>query len=56
MNEEDGASAAPTGDGLLSRLELIEQRPLAERADAYVQVHDELSAVLDASERERASR
>lgn len=34
-------------DGLLSRLRLIEDRPLEDRAGAYAAVHEELRAVLE---------
>lgn len=38
-------------DGLLGRLELIEGRPLAERAAGFEQVHDELLRELQRSDR-----
>ncbi|WP_445996076.1 hypothetical protein ACUWEX_09455 [Okibacterium fritillariae] len=34
-------------DGLVSRLRLIEDRPLEDRAGAYAAVHEELRAVLE---------
>lgn len=34
-------------DGLVSRLKLIEERPLEERADAYTRLHRELVEVLE---------
>ena len=34
-------------DALLSRLRLIEDQPLEQRAAAYTQVHDELQHALD---------
>jgi hypothetical protein len=34
-------------DELLSRLRLIEDQPLTERAAAYAHVHDELQASLE---------
>ncbi|AAT88574.1 hypothetical protein Lxx06150 [Leifsonia xyli subsp. xyli str. CTCB07] len=37
-------------EGLLSRLEVIEGQPLAERAEAYANLHGELSARLDAGD------
>ncbi|MBO9626004.1 MAG: hypothetical protein J7484_06490 [Microbacterium sp.] len=43
MSEE---TTAPT-DGLWSRLRLIEGQPLADRADAYSTLHDELSRRLE---------
>jgi len=35
-------------DELISRLRVIEGQPLAERAEAYAQVHDALARELDA--------
>lgn len=35
-------------DELISRLRVIESQPLAERADAYAQLHDGLARELDA--------
>ena len=37
-------------DGLLSRLRVIEDQPLDQRAEAYVQLHDELTARLEGSD------
>jgi len=37
-------------DGLVSRVRLIEDQPLAERAAAFGQVHDELQARLQAAD------
>ena len=34
-------------DGLLPRLQVIEEQPLDQRAAAYAQVHDELKARLE---------
>ena len=34
-------------DALLSRLRLIEDQPLEQRATAYTQLHDELQHALD---------
>nr|WP_314842846.1 hypothetical protein [uncultured Microbacterium sp.] len=42
----DETTNAPT-DGLWSRLRLIEGQPLADRADAYSGLHDELSRRLE---------
>lgn len=39
------------GDGLLSRLRVIEDQPLEQRADAYGALHAELKAVLDSADR-----
>ena len=40
-------------DGLLSRLRLIEERPLDERADAYTRIHAELAEVLEGQDDHR---
>lgn len=37
-------------DALLSRLRVIEDQPLDERAAAFVQVHDELRRALESSD------
>lgn len=40
-----------TADGeLVSRLRLIEDQPLERRAEAFMQVHDELVATLEGGE------
>ena len=39
--------AGAESDGLISRLQLIEGQPLAERATHYGQLHDELAAALE---------
>ncbi|WP_169409506.1 hypothetical protein [Gryllotalpicola ginsengisoli] len=39
-------------DALVSRLKLIEDQPLAERAEAYNHLHDELRETLDAADRQ----
>ena len=44
------------GDGLVSRLRVIEDQPLATRADAYTALHAELKAVLDSADRVSADR
>lgn len=38
-----------TGDAeeLLARLDVIEQQPLADRADAYAQLHEQLRRTLE---------
>lgn len=43
----------PDGDGLLSRLRLIEDQPLAARAEALGRVHDELRARLESGDASR---
>lgn len=35
------------GDALVSRVRLIEERPLEERAEAFAQLHDELQRELE---------
>jgi len=51
MSDENAAADAATGDtdtsALLSRLRLIEDQPLEARAEAFVQVHDELQSILE---------
>ena len=42
-NTEDTAG----NDELLSRLRLIEDQPLAERASAFAHIHDELQSALE---------
>lgn len=37
-------------DALVSRLQVIEDQPLAQRAPAYVQLHDELRAALEGAD------
>lgn len=44
------------GDGLVSRLRVIEDQPLETRADAYTALHAELKAVLDSADRVGADR
>ncbi|MFT4260773.1 hypothetical protein [Microbacterium sp.] len=46
----DETTPTPT-DGLWSRLRLIEGQPLADRADAYAALHDELSRRLESGAR-----
>ena len=38
-------------EGLVDRLQLIEEQPLETRAEAYAQLHDELRKALDAADR-----
>ncbi len=47
----DGASSDADGDGLVSRLRVIEDQPLEARADAYGALHAELKSVLDSADR-----
>jgi hypothetical protein len=44
---------ASDDDGLLSRLRVIEDQPLAERATAYGQVHDGLRSRLESGDAQR---
>ncbi|MEO7349559.1 MAG: hypothetical protein ABIW32_06850 [Terrimesophilobacter sp.] len=37
-------------DALLSRLQVIEDQPLAHRAPAFVQLHDELRSALEGAD------
>jgi len=53
---QEGESQSAGADELVSRLELIQERPLAERANAYRAIHDELSRVLEGGDREVSSR
>jgi hypothetical protein len=39
-------------EALLSRLALIDDRPLTDRAQAFRQLHDELRQALEASDRD----
>jgi len=52
----DPTAATPDSDpgALLSRLRVIEDQPLADRAAALTQVHDELRARLEAGDAPRA--
>jgi hypothetical protein len=43
---EDQVDASET-DALLSRLHVIEDQPLERRAEAFVQVHEQLRATLE---------
>ncbi|WP_322409367.1 hypothetical protein [Microbacterium invictum] len=44
---DDDVDATPSE--LLSALEIIESQPLAERADAFAAIHDDLARRLDQS-------
>lgn len=46
----DSEYATEPDEALLSRLTLIDERPLGERADAFRQLHDELRHHLEASD------
>jgi hypothetical protein len=43
MSDEQQA----TPDGLVDRLDVIEEQPLAARADAYAQLHEQLRRTLE---------
>ncbi|MES1212049.1 MAG: hypothetical protein ABUT11_00730 [Leifsonia sp.] len=51
-NHDPDAAAEPSA--LLSRLRVIEDQPLAARAEALAQVHDELRAQLEAGDATRS--
>ncbi|WP_426623367.1 hypothetical protein ACPPVW_12075 [Leifsonia sp. McL0607] len=51
MPETRADSVDDDGDALVARLDLIEDQPLAERADAYAQLHESLQARLEDSDR-----
>ncbi|WP_187264960.1 hypothetical protein [Homoserinibacter sp. GY 40078] len=53
MTDETATPADGDADALVSRLRLIEDQPLADRADALAQVHDELRARLEAGDAPR---
>lgn len=50
MTDDELRDTGDEGDALLSRLRLIEDQPLASRAEALTQIHDELRAVLEAGD------
>lgn len=55
--EPDAEHPLELGEGeLLSRVDLIESQPLAQRAAGFEQVHEELLAELQRSDGERSSR
>ncbi len=49
----DEVEAMPEREALLERLGLIEDQPLAVRADAYARVHAELQSFLEGSDERR---
>jgi len=53
--ERAGESESERGadDGFVPRVELIEDQPLASRAEAYAQLHDELRAELEGGDVQR---
>lgn len=46
----DSAAGDAEVDALLSRLRVIEDQPLEERAEAFTQLHDELRRALEGSD------
>ncbi|PZU43624.1 MAG: hypothetical protein DI566_14115 [Microbacterium sp.] len=48
----DVSDAEARHDDLLSALEVIEQQPLAERANAYAALHDDLARRLESGPRD----
>ena len=53
MSMSDFTPSDDETDALLSRVLLIEDQPLDERADAYARVHAELHAHLEGSDERR---
>ena len=51
MPENRADVTSDDGDALVERLDVIEAQPLAERADAYAQLHEVLQARLEGSDR-----
>ena len=50
MSMTDGEYATEPDEALLSRLALIDERPLESRAAVYRQLHDELRQQLEATD------
>jgi hypothetical protein len=50
--QQDGSEAASM-DGLVDRLELVEEQPLAERAAAYSELQERLRARLEGADTRR---
>jgi hypothetical protein len=53
---DDAARVTPAevDEALLSRLALIDERPLSDRSEAYRQLHDELRSQLEATDADTA--
>ena len=49
MTDAAQTGEAPTGgeDGLVARLDVIEEQPLTARAEAYAQLHEQLRRTLE---------
>jgi hypothetical protein len=52
MSDEAGLNEEEN-DALVSRLNLIDDQPLADRAAAFAQLHDELQATLEGGDSHR---
>jgi hypothetical protein len=50
VSQQPDPNVAGDVDALLSRLQVIEDQPLAERAPAFVQLHDELRTALEGAD------
>ena len=50
MTMTDGEFSTEPDEALLSRLALIDERPLGDRAAAFRQLHDELRQQLEATD------
>lgn len=53
-DDADRVTPAEVDEALLSRLALIDERPLGERSEAYRQLHDELRSQLEATDADTA--
>jgi exo-beta-1,3-glucanase (GH17 family) len=53
VNERSDDGTEQSADALLSRLRLIEQQPLEQRAEAFSRVHEELHAALEGADAPR---
>lgn len=51
--ERAGEGERGADDGFVPRVELIENQPLASRAEEYAQLHDELRAELEGGDVQR---
>lgn len=54
VSPSDASAEQRADDELVSRLRVIEDQPLASRADALAHLHDELRAQLEAGDAPRA--
>ncbi len=53
-DDADRVTPAEVDEALLSRLALIDERPLSDRSEAYRQLHDELRSQLEATDADTA--